>query len=99
MGEQGHDDDQGLCRGASSGEDGALGGAEGFVTLVADAPLVLTRVDADIAPAALASGRTGQIGAECGGGVHDCPPRLTLTDAKRSMAGPPFSLQVHRTTV
>src|SRR5438445_358196 len=43
--------------------------------------------------------RTCQIGAACGGGVHDCPPRLTWTEAERSMAGPPFSLQVRRTTV
>src|ERR1700746_2275981 len=99
MGEQGHDDHHGLCRGAQPIEDGAFTGAEGFVTRVTDEPLFLLRMDTDIALARLASGRTVPIGAECGCGVHDGPPGVVWKQAKRSIFGPPFSLQVGCTTV
>jgi len=62
-------------------------------------PLVLARVDADVALAGLASGRACQTGAECCRGVHACPPCLALTYAKRSMAGSLFLSQPIRTTV
>ena len=99
MGEQGHDDHHGLCRGAQPIEDGVFAGAEGFVTRVTDEPLFLLRMDTDIALARLASGRTVPIGAECGCGVHDGPPGVVWKHAKRSIFGPPFSLQVRFTTV
>src|SRR5260370_38350049 len=99
MGEQGHVDHLGLCRGAQPIEDGAFAGAEGFVTLVTDEPLFLLRMDTDIALARLASGRTVPLGAECGCGVHDGPPGVVWKHAKRSIFGPPFSLQVSCTTV
>src|SRR5439155_13777804 len=72
---------------------------EGFVTRVTDEPLFLLRMDTDIALARLASGRTVPIGAECGCGVHDGPPGVVWKHAKRSIFGPPFSLQVSCTTV
>src|SRR6516164_9211933 len=56
-------------------------------------------MDTDIALARLASGRAVPIGAECGCGVHDGPPGFVWKQAKRSMLGPPFSLQVSFTTV
>src|SRR5437667_6453664 len=99
MVEKGRDDHHGLCRCAQPIEDGAFAGAEGFVTLVTDEPLFLLRMDTDIALARLASGRTVPIGAECGCGVHDGPPGVVWKHAKRSIFGPPFSLQVSCTTV
>src|SRR6266705_2312690 len=51
-------------------EDRAFGGAEGFVALVADEPLLLPRMDTNIALARLASGRARQIGAKYRCGVH-----------------------------
>src|SRR6266480_1356380 len=56
-------------------------------------------MDTDIALARLASGRAVPIGAECGCGVHGGPPGFVWKQAKRSMLGPPFSLQVSFTTV
>jgi hypothetical protein len=49
----------------------------------------------------VASGRTLQIGAEYGSGVHDDSPLLALLGSmpRRSMSGPPFSLQANFTTV
>ena len=44
MGEQGHDDDHSFCRGTQPIEDRACGGAEGFVALMTDEPLLLPRV-------------------------------------------------------
>ena len=41
MGEQRHDEDYGLGRGAQPIEDGPCAGAEGFVTLVTDEALLL----------------------------------------------------------
>src|SRR5437764_11888622 len=74
MGEQRHDDDHGLCRGAEPIEDGPFAGAEGFVTLMADEALLLLRMDTDIAHTCLASGMAMLIGAKCRRGVHDAPP-------------------------
>src|SRR5262249_4221051 len=99
MGEQSHDDDHGLGRGAQPIEDRAFCGAEGFVARVADEPLLLPRMDTDVTLASLASGRAVPIGAECGCGVHDGPPGFVWKQAKRSMSGPPFLLQVSFTTV
>ena len=45
MGEQGHDDDHSFCRGTQPIEDRACGGAEGFVALMTDEPLLLPRMD------------------------------------------------------
>src|SRR5437868_6066034 len=71
MGEQGHDEGHGLCRGAQPIEGRAFGGAERLVTRVTDEPLLLLRMDTDIALAGLASGRARESGAEYRGGVHD----------------------------
>ena len=50
MGEQGHHDDHGLCRGAQPIEGRTpFAGAEGLLTLVADEALLLARMDTDIA--------------------------------------------------
>src|SRR5262249_38307031 len=58
-------------RGAQPIEDRAFAGAEGFMTLVADEALLLTRMDTDIAHACLASGVAVPIGAEYRCGIHD----------------------------
>src|SRR5215510_7989331 len=44
------------------------------MTRVADEALLLLRMDTDIAPADLASGRAVPVGAACRRGVHDAPP-------------------------
>ena len=64
MGEQGHDDHHRLGRRAQPIQASACGGAERCVTHVADASLVLRRMDTNIAPTYFASGRTVRIGAE-----------------------------------
>src|SRR5262245_6084945 len=74
MGEQRHDEAHRLGCGAQAVKHRAFGGAERLMALVADEPLFLLRMDTDIAPASLASGRAVPIGAECGCGVHDAPP-------------------------
>jgi hypothetical protein len=56
-------------------------------------------MDATIAPACLPSGGTREIGAACRCGVHNSPPSIVGEHTQRSMSGPPFVLQVHRTTV
>src|SRR5262249_7989319 len=77
---------------------GPFGSADRLVAGGTQAALLLTRVDADVALAALASGRTRQVRAECCCGVHTCPPSSVGEPTKRSMFGPPFALQVHLTT-
>src|SRR5712671_2620366 len=101
MGEQGHDEGHGLCRGAQPIEGRAFGGAERLVTRVTDEPLLLLRMDTDIALAGLAAGRAREIRAEYRGGVHDDSPLLVVLGSmpRRSMSGPPFPLQSHSTTV
>src|SRR2546430_7566698 len=101
MGEQGHDEGHGLCRSAQPIEGRAFGGAERLVTRVTDEPLLLLRMDTDIALAGLASGRAREIGAEYRGGVHDDSPLLVVLGSmpRKSMSGPPFPLQPHSTTV
>jgi hypothetical protein len=101
MGEQGHDEGHGLCRSAQPIKHRAFGGAERLVTRVTDEPLLLLRMDTDIALAGLASGRAREIGAEYRGGVHDESPRVALLESvpRRSMPEPPFSLQANLTTV
>src|SRR5207247_4695138 len=74
MGQQGHDEDDGFCRGAQPIEDRAFGGAEGFVARVTDEALLLARMDSDVALADMTSGRTVLVGAEYCRGVHDAPP-------------------------
>ena len=74
MGEQGHDDHHGLRRGAQPVKDRTFRGAEGLMTLLTDEPLLLTRMDTDIALANVASGMAVPIGAEYRCGVHDDPP-------------------------
>lgn len=71
----------GLGRGPQAVERRALRGGERLVTLHAQEPPVPTRLDANVALACLSSGRTRQIRAEYGGGVHNRPPRLALTGA------------------
>ena len=88
MGEQGHDEHHGLCRGAQPREDRACGGAKGLLTRVTDEALFLPRMDTDIALARLASGRAVPIGTACGCGVHADPPGCVWKHAKRSMFGP-----------
>src|SRR5215510_9764497 len=99
MSEQGHDAHHGLCRGAQAIEDRTSAGAEGFVALVTDEALLLSRMNTNVALASLASGRAVLIGAAYGCGVHDGPPGFVWKHAKRSMSGPPFLLQVSFTTV
>src|SRR5215471_21414672 len=100
MGEQGHDDDHGFCRGAQPIADRPCGRAEGFVARVTDEPLLLPRMDPDIALARLASGRTVPIGAEDGCGVHDGPPPDSAGNiARMKYVWAPFSLQPHRPTI
>src|SRR5437879_351485 len=99
VGEQRHHEGDGLGRGAQAVQRGAFRSAERLVARGTQEPLVLARVDADVALAGLASGRACQPGAECCGGVHAGPPCLTLTYAKRSMAGSLFLSQPIRTTV
>ena len=78
----------------------AFGGGEGLAALGTDEPFLLTRVHANVALAGLASGRTRQIGAKYGRGVHDYPPPgYAWKRAKKRMSGPPFLLQANRTTL
>jgi len=91
MGEQGHHEHRGLCRGAQPIEDGAFTGAEGCVTRVAEEALLLLHMDTDIALARVTSGRAVLIGAECRRGVHAYPPSSVGERTKRSMSGPPFA--------
>src|SRR4029434_1428777 len=74
MGEEGHDEHHRVGRGAQPIENGAFAGAEGLLTRVTDEPLLLLRMDTNIALADLASGRAVPVGAECRRGVHDAPP-------------------------
>src|SRR5262249_11191605 len=74
MGEQGHDEDDGLCRGAQPIADRACRSAEGLMPRVASAPLFLARMDTASALAGLASGMARPLGAEYACGVHDAPP-------------------------
>jgi hypothetical protein len=70
------------------------------MTLVANEPLLLPRMDTKIALADLASGMAVLIRAEYGCGVHDGSSWLCVENiATRSMSGPPFALQLHRTTI
>ena len=69
MGEQGHHEPHGLCRGAQAIEVRTSAGAEGFVARVTDESLLLPRMDTNIAMASLASGRAVLIGAEYDRGV------------------------------
>ena len=71
---QGHDPGHRVRRRPQTIQRRASGGGEGLVTLGTDEAFLLTRVDANVALAGLASGRTRQIGAEDGRGVHAHPP-------------------------
>jgi len=101
MGEQGHDDDHGLGRGAQPIEDSPFAGAERFVTLMADEPLFLPRMDTDIAPADLASGMAVPVGAECRRGVHDAPPGYAWNYCHEKYAWTPvfFTTSLHHDLV
>ena len=99
MGEQRHDEAHRLGRGAQAVKHRACGGAERLMALVADEPLFLLRMNTDIAPASLASGRAVPIGAECVVGSMTLLLAVRGNIATRSMSGPPFALQLHRTTV
>src|SRR4029453_11983666 len=92
MGEQGHDEHHRLGRRMQPIKDGACGGAERLVTHVADAPLLLPRMDTNIALPSLASGRTVRIGTEYCRGVHDDSPLWALPGSMpgRSISGPHF---------
>src|SRR2546428_10734750 len=101
MGEQGHDEGHGLCRSAQPIKHRAFGSAERLATLRTNEAPVFLRMDANVALADVASGRTRQIGAEYRGGVHDDSPLLVVLGSmpRKSMSGPPFPLQPHSTTV
>src|SRR5438270_2563833 len=79
MGEQRHDEAHRLGRGAQAVKHRACGGAARLMARVADEPRFLLRMDTDIAPASLASGRAVPVGAERGCGVHDAPPGCAWT--------------------
>src|SRR5207302_65998 len=89
MGEQGHDEHHRLCRGAQPIKDGPCAGAEGLLTRVTDEPLLLLRMDTNIALADLASGRAVAIGAECRRGVHDAPPGCAWKTLPREVCRDP----------
>src|SRR2546425_2540955 len=101
MGKQGHDEGHGLCRSAQPIKHRAFGSAERLATLRTNEAPVFLRMDANVALADVASGRTRQIGAEYRGGVHDDSPLLVVLGSipRKSMSGPPFPLQPHSTTV
>jgi hypothetical protein len=99
MGEQGYDKDYKVGRGAQAVEDRPICRCEGLATLRTDEAPVLTRMNANIALADLASGWTCQIRAACRCGVHACPPSSVGERPKRSMCDPPFILQANLTTV
>src|SRR6266446_4044566 len=98
---QGHHETDRLRRSPQAIQRGAFRRRERLTTRRADEALLLARVDADVALACLSSGGTDQIGAECACGVHDVSPLLALLASmpRKSMSGPPFSLQAHLTTV
>src|SRR6266849_4408778 len=99
--QQGHDERHGVRRRPQTIQRGAVCRREGLTARRADVPFLLLRMDANVALADLASGRTRQIGAEYRGGVHDDSPLLVVLGSmpRRSMSGPPFSLQPYSTTV
>src|SRR5215510_2547995 len=101
MREQCHHGYNQLSRRTQPVEDRAFRRREGFVALLTDKPLLLARVDTDIALADLASGRTCQVRAKYSRGVHAGSPLLVLLGSmpRRSIAGPPLLLQVHFSTV
>src|SRR6266404_730222 len=101
VGHQGHHQADRLRRGPQAIPCRAFPRAERLVALRTHAALVLTRVDVNVTLACLSSGGARQIGAECGCGVHEASPLLALLGSmpRRSMSGPPFSLQLHLTTV
>ena len=72
----------------------ACRGAERLVARGAAAARVLLRVEAPMARTSLASGRARSLGAEDRCGVQEWPPDFAGEWGKRSMSGPPFSLQV-----
>src|SRR5262245_4203499 len=79
-----------LHRGPQAIPGGAFRSAEGLVALRAHEALVLTRVDTNIALAALASGRARQIGAKYRCGVHDDPPGVVGEHAKKEYVWTPI---------
>ena len=99
VGKQCHHQGDGLSRSAQPVKRSALAGAERLAALGAEEAPVLARVHANIPLTDLASSRTCQVGAECRGGVHDCPRSIVGERTKRSMSGPPLCLQVPLTTV
>src|SRR5262245_8797610 len=101
MGQQGHHDDHGLCRGAQPIEDGTVAGAAGLMILVADAALLLARMATDIAHTHLASGMAVPIGAEYRRGVHDAPPGCAWKHRHEKYVWPPvfFTTSPHHDLV
>src|SRR6266446_1435344 len=99
VGQQRHHQAHRLRRGPQAIECRTFRSAERLVARRADEALVLTRVDTNVALAGLSSGWARQIRAECRCGVHACPPSSVEERTKRSMSGPPFSLQADHTTV
>jgi hypothetical protein len=79
----------------------ALAGREGLAALPTEKPLLLARVNPDIALAYLASRRTRQIGTEDRSGVHEDSPLLALLGSmpRRSRSEPLFALQANLITV
>jgi hypothetical protein len=90
-GHQGHHQADGLRRGPQAISGGAFRRTERRVALRAQEALLLARVDAHVALASLAPGRTRQIGAACGGGVHDfSSPGCAGEHAKREYVWTPI---------
>jgi len=94
VGEQRDHEGHGLGRGLQAVARGAFRGAERLVALGAEEALVLARVDTNVALACLCSGGAVQIGAECGCGVHGCPPRSALTCGKEEYDWPPVFIAI-----
>ena len=99
MGQQGHHEHHGLCRGAQAIEDRTSAGAEGFVALVTDESLLLPRMDTNVALASSASAGQCSLGQNMIVGSMMVLLGCVWKHAKRSMSGPPFLLQVSFTTV
>jgi len=101
VGHQRHHETDRLRRGPQAIQRRAFRSSERLPALRAEEALLLARMDADISLACLSSGGARQMGAECACGVHEDSPLLALLGSvpRRSMSGPPFSLQANLTTV
>ncbi len=79
MGQERDHAGHGIGRSAQAGEDRVFRCRERSTALRTDESLMLTRMDAKVPLAYLASGWAVQIGAAYSGGVHARPPRYVGT--------------------